>query len=40
MRFAKMGLENDPCFLDWRKTIPGLDGFAEISSRVDDVVCL
>ena len=26
--------------MDWRKTIPGLDGFAELSSFVDAVVCL
>ena len=36
--FVKMGLESDTCFLDWRKTITQLDGFAELSSLVDDVV--
>ena len=40
MRFAKIGLERNLCFLDQRKMIPGIDGFAELSSIVDDVVCL
>ena len=40
MRFAKMGLERDPCFMYQRMTVPVFDVFTEISSRVDNVVCL
>ena len=36
----KMFLERDPCLLDWRKAIPGLDRFLEFTSLVDDVVGL
>ena len=40
MVFSKMGLESDPCFLDQRKKIPVLYGFAKISICVDNIVCL
>ena len=40
MRFTKMSLEYDPYFLDRSKTITGLDVFLELSSLVDDVLCL
>ena len=32
VRFSKMGLESNPCFMDLRKTISGLDGFVELYS--------
>ena len=40
MRLTKTGLESNPCFMDKRKTIPGLDGFSELVGRVDNIVCL
>ena len=40
MGFPKFCFERDPCFLDRRKMIPGLDGHSEISCLVEDVIGL
>ena len=40
MGFEEMCFESDPCFLDWTKMIPGLDGLLEFSYIVKNVVCL
>ena len=40
MRFAKISLESDPCFLNRRKIIPVLDRFLELISLIDDFVVL
>ena len=40
MRFEKMYLESNLCFMDYRSMIPGLDELVELSSLVGDVLCL